>query len=83
MLLPDGVEKPPVIICLQGHSKGMHISLGRPKYDVQVSGIEDSIFPISGAETVFNKGKQAYDDYGKGGPLHSYKRERWSQVLCG
>lgn len=33
LLLPDGVEKPPVIICLQGHSKGMHISLGRPKYD--------------------------------------------------
>lgn len=33
LLLPDGIEKPPVIICLQGHSKGMHISLGRPKYD--------------------------------------------------
>lgn len=33
LLLPDGVEKPPVMICLQGHSKGMHISLGRPKYD--------------------------------------------------
>lgn len=33
LLLPDGVEKPPVIICLQGHSKGMHISLGRPKYE--------------------------------------------------
>ncbi|MBQ8747536.1 MAG: hypothetical protein IJZ08_06685 [Clostridia bacterium] len=32
--LPDGVENPPVIICLQGHSKGMHISLGRPIYDV-------------------------------------------------
>ncbi len=39
MWLPDGVEKPPVIICLQGHSKGMHISLGRPKYD----GDENSI----------------------------------------
>jgi len=37
--LPDGVENPPVIICLQGHSKGMHISLGRPKYD----GDENSI----------------------------------------
>ncbi len=32
LLLPDGVEKPPVMICLQGHSKGMHISLGKPKY---------------------------------------------------
>lgn len=31
--LPDGVQNPPVMICLQGHSKGMHISLGRPKYE--------------------------------------------------
>ncbi len=33
LLLPDGVENPPVIICLQGHSTGMHISLGTPKYE--------------------------------------------------
>ncbi len=32
LLLPDGVENPPVIITLQGHSKGMHISLGRTIY---------------------------------------------------
>jgi len=32
MLLPDGVKQPPVVICLQGHSTGMHISLGRPQY---------------------------------------------------
>ncbi len=32
LLLPKGVEKVPVVICLQGHSKGMHISLGQPKY---------------------------------------------------
>lgn len=31
--LPDGIQNPPVIICLQGHSKGMHISMGRPKYE--------------------------------------------------
>ena len=29
LLLPDGVENPPVMICLQGHSTGMHISMGR------------------------------------------------------
>lgn len=40
LLLPDGVEKPPVIICLQGHSRGMHISLGRPKYQ----GDEEDIY---------------------------------------
>lgn len=33
LLLPDRVKKPPLMIGLQGHSKGMHISLGRPKYD--------------------------------------------------
>ena len=32
LLLPDGIEKPPVMICLQGHSTGMHISLGHPKF---------------------------------------------------
>ena len=34
-LLPKqrAVEKPPVMICLQGHSTGMHISLGRYKYE--------------------------------------------------
>ncbi len=30
--LPDGVENPPVMIAMQGHSTGMHISLGMPKY---------------------------------------------------
>ena len=39
MLLPDGIQKPPVMICLQGHSKGMHISMGKPKYE----GDENSI----------------------------------------
>lgn len=39
LALPDGVENPPVIICLQGHSTGMHISLGKPKYE----GDENSI----------------------------------------
>lgn len=33
MLLPNGVENPPVMICLQGHSTGMHISMGRAKFD--------------------------------------------------
>ncbi|MBE6930698.1 MAG: hypothetical protein E7463_10495 [Ruminococcaceae bacterium] len=38
MLLPKGVWKAggaklPTVICLQGHSTGMHISLGRAKYE--------------------------------------------------
>lgn len=32
--VPKGIEgKIPVCICLQGHSTGMHISLGRPKFE--------------------------------------------------
>lgn len=31
--IPKGAEKPPVVICLQGHSTGMHISLGQPIYE--------------------------------------------------
>jgi len=34
LLIPDNVKKPcPVVICLQGHSTGMHISLGRRKFE--------------------------------------------------
>jgi hypothetical protein len=37
LLLPKGSlehgRKLPVVICLQGHSTGMHISLGRKKYE--------------------------------------------------
>lgn len=32
LLIPHGVCRPPVAICLQGHSTGMHISLGVAKY---------------------------------------------------
>lgn len=35
--LPDGIKNPPVMICLQGHSPGMHISMGRTKeQDAQI-----------------------------------------------
>jgi len=39
--LPDGIEKPPVIICLQGHSPGMHISMARLKSPNEAHLIED------------------------------------------
>lgn len=41
LLLPNGVENPPVMICLQGHTTGMHISLGRVKYDRDEMSIRD------------------------------------------
>lgn len=33
--------KPPLMICLQGHGTGMHISLGEPKYERDKSKIEN------------------------------------------
>ena len=33
LLLPDGIEKPIPFICLQGHTTGMHISLGKMIYE--------------------------------------------------
>ncbi len=37
MLIPNGTSgKLPAVICLQGHSKGMHISLGRVKFEDEV-----------------------------------------------
>ena len=34
LLIPKAVKKPcPVVVCLQGHSSGMHISFGTPKFD--------------------------------------------------
>ena len=33
ILLPKNIKKPPVMICLQGHTLGMHVSIGRPKYE--------------------------------------------------
>jgi dienelactone hydrolase len=40
LLVPQEGDAPfPVVVCLQGHSTGMHISLGRPRYE----GDEESI----------------------------------------
>ena len=41
LLLPKGARKPPVMICLQGHSPGMYISLGivkREKDELSIRG---------------------------------------------
>ena len=33
LFLPKNVNNPPVVITLQGHSKGMHVSMARTKYE--------------------------------------------------
>ena len=33
LLLPEGVKNPPLIVCLQGHSSGFHLSAGITKFD--------------------------------------------------
>ena len=40
LLLPDGVKKPPLMICLQGHSPGMYISLGVVKQEKDALSIQ-------------------------------------------
>lgn len=41
LLIPQAGGAPfPVVICLQGHTSGMHISLGRPKYEGDEEKIE-------------------------------------------
>ena len=32
LLIPKGVKRPPLMVCLQGHGTGMHVSMGRVKY---------------------------------------------------
>ena len=40
ILIPHGIaEKLPTAICIQGHSTGMHISLGEPKYERDIKSI--------------------------------------------
>jgi len=36
------------------------MAMSYPKYFIQVSGVDDNIFPIFGAKEVFEKGKKAY-----------------------
>lgn len=33
LFLPQGVVKPPVMLCIQGHSRGMHVSMGKVHYE--------------------------------------------------
>ena len=40
LCLPAGVERPPVMICLQGHTSGMHLSLGRPYSEEDVNRLQ-------------------------------------------
>ena len=40
------------------------LAMAYPKLYIQVSGIEDDIFPIEGAKAVFSKGKSVYDENG-------------------
>lgn len=41
LLIPRGIKEPiKAVICIQGHSKGMHISVGEAKYDGDVETIK-------------------------------------------
>lgn len=55
LLLPEGVKKPPLMICVQGHSTGMHLSLNRPVNDAERDFIkrEDGDFAIRAVKEGF------------------------------
>lgn len=56
MRVPKGIEgKMPVMICLQGHSTGMHISLGKPIFSGDVDSISggDRDFVVRGVKEGF------------------------------
>lgn len=47
LLIPDtGKEKYPVLVCLQGHTAGFHISIGEYKFDGDERGLETSTFAL-------------------------------------
>ena len=51
LLIPDtGKEKYPVLICLQGHTAGFHISIGVEKYAGDSDSIKTSTFALDGVK---------------------------------
>ena len=42
------------------------LAMSYPKKYIQVNGINDPIFPLAGAEAVFNEGRRIYDENGLG-----------------
>lgn len=59
---------PKVVICLQGHSKGMHLSLGRPKYpgdDFKISeGRDYAVQAVSRGYAAFALEQRAFGENG-------------------
>ena len=51
LLIPDtGKKKYPVLLCLQGHSGGFHISIGEKKYDGDERCLSTSTFALDGVK---------------------------------
>ena len=51
LLIPDtGKEKYPVLVCIQGHTAGFHISIGVHKYPGDERGLSTSTFALDGVK---------------------------------
>lgn len=83
---------PKVVICLQGHSKGMHLSLGRPKYpgdDFKISeGRDYAVQAVSRGCAAFALEQRAFGENGgtENGsdcPLPSYTALLMGRTLLG
>ena len=63
----------PAVICLQGHSPGMHISIGEAKNKHEqesIAGEKDPIFPIAGIRKAFRQTKKIYKAFKVENRLH-------------
>ncbi len=71
LLLPDGKSNPPAMICLQGHTTGMHISLGKMIYakDERFIKVKEADFAIRAVKEGFAAIAMEQRNFGEMGSL--------------
>ena len=71
LLLPDGKENPPAMICLQGHTTGMHISLGKMIYakDERFIKVKEADFAIRAIKEGFAAIAMEQRNFGEAGNM--------------
>lgn len=71
LLLPDGKKNPPAMICLQGHTTGMHISLGQMIFekDERFIKVKDADFAIRSVKEGFAAIAMEQRNFGTAGGL--------------
>jgi len=84
LLIPKETKKPcPVVICLQGHSTGMHISLGRKKFerDEKETG-KDRDFALQTVKEGYAALVMEQRGFGERVSKHSIDRDPYYRTAC-